>query len=83
MSSARVACAAVPACVYGVGNVPACEPCRRAIEARLRAPPLADKQAAYYAPKDIANSPPPHGRIPPAVYGMIPVATALRYVAEE
>ena len=65
MSSACEACADVSACVYGLGNVPACEPCRQAIEARARArPPLADKKAARYAPKDIANSLPPRARTP-------------------
>ena len=64
MSYTCEACAGVPACVYGPANAPACEPCWQAIEARPRAPPLADKQDACSAPNDIGDSPPPRGRPP-------------------
>ena len=50
-----------------------------AMEARLRAPPLANKSDACSAPNGIAEPLPLRGRPPSAVYGMIPVAAPLRW----
>ena len=74
MSSACEASAGVPACVYGVANVPACQPsCRQAIEARPCAPPLGGNKLTVLPQKTLLSHP-HQERAPPAFYGMFPVA---------
>ena len=71
--SACGAWADVPACVYGLANVPACEPCRQARQARPRAPPWRTKKL-HALPQMSLPNPYRHTGAPPAVYGMVPVA---------
>ena len=78
MSSACEECADVPACVHGRANVLACEPCRQAIEGR---PP--GRQTSFMrCPKWHCRLTPTKSAHPSAVYGIIMVAAALRFVAQ-
>ena len=64
-------------------RVPACAPCRQHLKARTPACSPLGWQAACSALNVITDLPPPRACTPPAVYGMVPAAPALRYVALE
>ena len=80
VSSACEGCADVPACVSRRASVPASAPYRPILR-HARALPPWQTNLLHVLPQ--IALPNPFHDVLPAVYGMIPVATALRYVAEE